>query len=384
MRFEFATATRILFGPGRVQDAISAAVSIGDRALIVAGSTPGRLDSFVRGLSSQNVECTLFSILGEPTIAAILDGVRLAKDAGCEFVIGYGGGSALDAAKAIAAFMTNPGVPLDYLEVVGSGKPLTQPCAPCICIPTTAGTGCEVTRNAVLASPEHGVKVSLRSPWMLPFLAVVDPELTYSLPPAVTASTGLDALTQLIEPLVCNKANALIDAICRDGIRRVSLWLRIAHADGRNAEARENMALASLFGGLALTNAGLGAVHGLAAPLGGMFPVPHGIVCASLLPAAMEANLKILSARPGNSPALLRYDEIACLLTGRASAKAAEGVEWVRRLSSDLSVPHLSSFGITESDLPAVAAQAKKSSSMRGNPVELTLEELEEILKASL
>jgi alcohol dehydrogenase class IV len=383
MKFEFATATRIVFGPGRVGEAISAAVSLGSRALVVAGGTPARLDSFIRELRAQNIACRLFSILGEPTVSAILDGVRAAKDAGCEFVIGYGGGSALDGAKAIAAFMTNPGDPLDYLEVVGSGKPLKQPCAPCICIPTTAGTGCEVTRNAVLASPEHRVKVSLRSPWMLPFLAIVDPELTYSLPPAVTASTGMDALTQLIEPLVCNNANPLTDAICRDGIRRVSLWLRPAYADGINAEARANMALASLFGGLALTNAGLGAVHGLAAPMGGMFPIPHGIVCASLLPAVMDVNLKALSARSQNSPALLRYGEIAALLTGKPSTRAEEGVEWVRKLSSDLSVPRLSSFGIPEKDLPAIAAQAKKSSSMRGNPIELTPEELTDILKAA-
>jgi alcohol dehydrogenase class IV len=280
--------------------------------------------------------------------------------------------------------MANPGSPLDYLEVVGSGKPLTRPCAPCICIPTTAGTGCEVTRNSVLSSPEHRVKVSLRSPRMLPLLAVVDPELTYSLPPAITASTGMDALTQLIEPFVCNKASPLTDAVCRDGIRRVALSLRTAYTNGNNADARKNMALASLFGGLALANAGLGAVHGLAAPLGGMFPVPHGIVSACLLPSVMDANLKALSARSKNSPALSRYDEIAFLLTGKSSARAKEGVEWARSLSADLSVPRLSSFGIMEQDLPAIAIQAKKSSSMKGNPVELSLDELTDILKEAL
>jgi alcohol dehydrogenase class IV len=384
MNFEFSTATRIVFGPGRVREAISAAVSIGGRALIVAGSTPARLNSFINELSAQKIECTRISISGEPTIPSVLDGVRIAKEAGCRLVIGYGGGSVLDAAKAIAALMTNPGAPLDYLEVVGSGKSLTHPCAPCICIPTTAGTGCEVTRNAVLIAPEHRVKVSLRSPRMLPFLAVVDPELTYSLPPAITAATGMDALTQLIEPFVCKFSNPMTDAICRDGIRRAALWLRTAYSDGSNTEARENMSLASLFGGLALANAGLGAVHGMAAPLGGRFPVPHGTVSASLLPIVMEANLKALSTRAPNSPALLRYTEIACLLTGESSAKAEDGAEWVRALSSDLSLPRLSSFGITSGDLPAIALQAKQSSSMRGNPVELSPEELTDILRAAL
>jgi alcohol dehydrogenase class IV len=325
-----------------------------------------------------------FSIAGEPAIPSILEGVRIAKEAGCELVAGFGGGSVLDAAKAIAALMTNPGDPLDYVEVVGSGKPLTQPCAPCICIPTTAGTGCEVTRNAVLIAPEHHVKVSLRSPRMLPSLAVVDPELTHSLPPGMTAATGMDALTQLIEPFVCNSSNPMTDALCREGIRRAALFLRTACADGGNSEARENMALASLFGGLALANAGLGAVHGLAAPLGGMFAVPHGIVSANLLPVVMEANLRAMRSHSNNLPALLRYDEVACLLTGKLSAKADEGVEWVKQLTSDLSIPRLAGFGITEADLPPIAQNAKQASSMRGNPVGLTLDELTDILSAAL
>jgi alcohol dehydrogenase class IV len=384
MRFEFSTATRIVFGPGTVREAISAAVSLGGRALVVTGSTPGRLDSFMRELNAQKVESTLFSISGEPTIAAVLEGVRIARHAGCVLVIGYGGGSALDGAKAIAALMTNPGAPLDYLEVVGSGKPLTQPCAPCICIPTTAGTGCEVTRNAVLASPEHRVKVSLRSIRMLPLLAVVDPELTYSLPPDGTAATGMDTLTQLIEPFVSNRTNPLTDSLCRDGIRRVALWLRPAFANGRNAEARENMALASLFGGLALANAGLGAVHGFAAPMGGMFPIPHGVACACLLPIVMDANLKALSERAKDSAALLRYDEIAGMLTGKSSAKAKEGVDWIHALRSEFFIPRLSGFGMTDKDLPAIAAQAEKSSSIKGNPVCLTEEELINILREAL
>jgi alcohol dehydrogenase class IV len=384
MRFEFAAATKIVFGPGKIHEAISASSSLGRRALIVCGSAADRLDSFVGELEARSVECTVFSTMGEPTISRVLDGVEIAKKAECEIVIGYGGGSALDGAKAISALMTNPGDPLDYLEVVGRGNPLTKPCAPCICIPTTAGAGSEVTRNAVLASPEHRVKVSLRSPRMFPLLAVIDPDLTHSLPAPITASTGMDALTQLIEPFVCNNANPLIDAICREGVRRAALWLRPAYYEGGNAEARENMALASLFGGLALTNAGLGAVHGLAAPLGGMFPVPHGTACARLLPFVMEANLSALNSRAKDSPAFDRYDEIARLLTGRSSARANEGADLAFSLCSEFSVPSLSNFGLTERDLPAIAAKAQKSSSMKGNPIQLSIDELIEILRQAL
>jgi alcohol dehydrogenase class IV len=384
MHFEFATATRIVFGPGKIHESVSAAAALGRRALIVSSNALGGLDSLIRDLCAQNMECTRFFTLGEPTIPGVLDGIRAAKNAGCEIVIGYGGGSALDGAKAIAALMTNPGNPLDYLEVVGSGNPLTRPCAPCICIPTTAGTGCEVTRNAVLSSPEHRVKVSLRSPRMFPLLAVVDPDLTHSLPAPITASTGMDALTQLIEPFVSNAANPMVDAICREGIRRVALWLRPAYYDGGNAQARENMALASLFGGLALANAGLGAVHGFAAPLGGMFPVPHGIACARLLPFVIEANLRALSARFKNSPALPRYDEIARLLTGKSSAQAKEAADWIYATCDELSIPPLSGFGLTDQVLPAIASKAQKASSMKGNPIQLTAEELIDILKQAL
>ncbi len=384
MQFEFATATRIMFGPGRVREVAPIAASLGSRVLVVGGSSPARLDSLIRELRAHHVEWAQFSIEGEPAIPRVLDGLRKAKEAVCDLVIGYGGGSALDGAKAIAALMTNPGDPLDYLEVIGKGKPLTQPCAPCICIPTTAGTGCEVTRNAVLMSPEHRVKVSLRSPRMLPMLALVDPELTYTLPPPITASTGMDALAQLIEPFVCRLANPMTDALCRDGIRRVSLWLRRAYADGTNPVARENMALASLLGGISLANAGLGAVHGLAAPLGGMFPAPHGMVCARLLPLVMDANLRALNTRSKESPAVQRYNEIARLLTGNSSASGKDGIEWVQSMCGDMSVPRFSCFGITEKDLPDIAERARKSSSIKGNPIELTAEELIHLLEAAL
>jgi len=384
MHFEFATATRIIFGAGKVQEAVPIAATLGRRAFIVTGSTPAKADWLVEELREDAVDCTVFPVSVEPTISRVAEGVETAKGAQCELVIAFGGGSVLDAGKAISALMTNPGDPRDYLEVIGGGKPLARSCAPCICIPTTAGTGSEVTRNAVLASPEHGVKVSLRSPRMFPVLSIIDPELTSSLPFSLTASTGLDALTQLIEPFVCNATTPLTDAICRDGIRRVAHWLRVACSQGGNEEARENMALASLYGGLALANAGLGAVHGLAAPLGGMFQAPHSVVCARLLPMVMDANLAALHARSKDSPAIFRYREIARLMTGKPLVQAEEGAEWVHALCSDLSIPRLSTFGITEKDLPTIAAQAQKSSSMRGNPVLLSTDELVNILRRAL
>jgi alcohol dehydrogenase class IV len=299
-------------------------------------------------------------------------------------VIAFGGGSAIDAAKAIAAMLTNDGDLLDYLEVIGRGKALARPGAPFIAIPTTAGTGSEVTRNAVLASPENKVKVSLRSPFLLPKVALIDPELTHHLPPSISASTGLDALTQLIEAFVSARANPMTDAFCRDGIPRVASSLRGVFHDGQNATARQDMALAALFSGLALANAGLGAVHGFAGPIGGMFDAPHGAVCAALLPHVMEFNLRALRQRQPHSDALHRCQQVAQLLTGNAHATAEEGVAWVRRLVADLQIPGLGAYGMRAQDASEVSGKAEKSSSMKGNPLALTRDELTAIFEAAL
>lgn len=384
MRFEFATAGRILFGPGTLKEVGPAAAGLGRRALVVTGRSGDRAAALLAALRAAGVEHTAFAIAGEPTIAMIRDGQRLAQEAGCDLVIGFGGGSALDAAKAIAALVANGGDPLDYMEVIGAGKPLARPALPIIAIPTTAGTGAEVTRNAVIASPKHRVKASLRSPHMLPRLALVDPELTHSLPPEATASTGLDALTQLIEPFVSPRANPITDAFCREGIGRAARSLRRAYAHGDDAAAREDMALAALFGGLALANAGLGAVHGFAAPLCGMFPAPHGAACAALLPHVMAANVAALRARQPDHPALDRYVELARLLTGRAAGQIADGIAWVRDLCRDLGVRGLAAYGVTRADFPALVEQAAKASSMKANPIGLTAEELEDILTEAL
>ncbi len=384
MRFEFTTATRILFGAGTLREAGRLARELGKRALVVTGSDARRAEPLLAALREQSLATETLPVRGEPDVAIVQRGVARARQEKCDLIIAFGGGSAIDTGKAIAAMLTNPGELLDYLEVIGRGKALTQPSAPFIAIPTTAGTGSEVTRNAVLASPEHRVKVSLRSPFMLPKAAIIDPELTYELPPAVTASTGLDALTQLIEPYTSSRANPMTDAVCAEGIRRAARSLRTAFEDGRQAAAREDMAVASFFGGLALANAGLGAAHGFAGPIGGQFPAPHGAVCAALLPHVMEANLRALRQRQPAADTLRRYDDIGRLVTGSPTATPEDGVAWVRKLVTDLQIPPLSRYGIKAEHTGELVQKAAQSSSMKANPILLTLDELETILDRAL
>lgn len=384
MRFEFATATRIVFGAGASREAAAAAASFGQRALVVTGASGERAALLVHSLETAGVSCARFAIAGEPSVEQIRAATSYARQERCELVIGFGGGSALDSAKAVAALLTNPGDPLDYLEVIGRAQPLAQPAAPFVAIPTTAGTGSEVTRNAVLGSPEHGVKASLRSAGMLARLAVVDPDLTLNLSRPLTASTGLDALTQLIEPYVSRRANPMTDSFCVEGMRRAATALPRAWEDGSDREARESMAWAALLGGLALANAGLGAVHGFAAPLGGMFAAPHGALCAAVLPHAMAINVQAFSARAPDSPALRRYDEIGRILAGAPHAGAEDGVQWVSALCRQLEIPPLRSYGVRQENIPDLVEASRRTSSMKGNPIELTTEELSEIVSRSL
>ena len=358
LRFEFATAGRIIFGAGALKEAGPIAGKLGRKALVVTGRDSGRAAPLLKLLT---IPWAPFSVRGEPTLDVVANGAELARAQDCDLVIGFGGGSAIDAAKAIAALSTNPGDIFDYLEVIGRAQPIKNPPVPVLAIPTTAGTGAEVTRNAVLCSPEHKMKVSLRSPLMLPKVAIVDPELTYVLPPVLTASTGLDALTQLIEPYVSIRANPMTDAICREGLACATRSLRRAFDDGRDKAAREDMAFASVCGGLALANAGLGAVHGFAAAIGGMFDAPHGAVCAALLPEVMEANRH----------ASKRYEEIV-------------SADCVRELRDHLQIPKLRAYGITEKDIPAICEKAGAASSMKANPVVLTRAELEGILRQAI
>ena len=311
------------------------------------------------------------------------EATRIARAEGCDLVIALGGGSVIDAGKAVAGMIGNPGGVLDYLELVGGGKPLPGPGAPFVAVPTTAGTGAEVTRNAVLDVPEHGVKASLRSPHLLARLAVVDPELTLSLPPHVTASTGMDALTQLIEPFVGNAANPLVDGVCREGLARAARSLASAYRDGSDLAAREDMALAALCGGIALANARLGAVHGFAGVLGGATGQAHGARCARLLPFVMEANVRAVGER-GDPAVMRRYDEVARTLTGDPEADARAGVSWVRGLCAEMRIPPLREAGLSVGDCGRLLPLARRASSMRGNPVELSDAELRGVLVAAL
>jgi alcohol dehydrogenase class IV len=378
MRFEFATATRIVFGEGTAATLPELVRSFGTRPLVVTGASTQRAAWLVSALAAETI-----AVAGEPTVDLVRQGARRVQNAGCDVILSLGGGSAIDAGKAIATIATNGGEPLEFLEVVGKGRAIAAPPLPFIAVPTTAGTGSEVTRNAVLGSTGHGVKASLRSPLMLPQVALVDPELTYELPPVVTATTGLDALTQLIEPYVSARANPLADAVCVEGIRRVGGALRRAYHDGTDREARHDMALASLFGGLALANAGLGVVHGFAAGLGGSSKAPHGALCATLLPHGMTANVDALRARAPQHPALERYAAIARLLTGRKQASAEDGIEWVHALCAELNIPSLGTWGIAEADLPGLVEKAARSSSMQANPLPLTGEELLRVVTAA-
>ena len=384
MNFEFATATQIVFGAGTARSIGSYAASMGQRAMVVSGRSLVRYGIVREQLEKQGIMSTQFSVRGEPTTEMALAGFQKARQGACDFVIGIGGGSVIDTGKVIAALITNRGNLLDYLEVIGKGLPLEKKPAPYMAIPTTAGTGAEVTRNSVLESPEHRVKVSMRSPLMLPRWAIVDPEMTYSAPPHITASTGLDAFTQLLEAFVSRNANPLTDGICREGLGHAARSLVRVFEDGSDTAAREAMSLASLFGGLALANAKLGAVHGIAGPLGGMFKAAHGAICGRLLPFVMEMNITALQHREPASPLLARFEEVARIVTGKPTASAADGIDWLQKTCAVLKLRPLSEYEITESDFPSLIEKSQKASSMKGNPVQLTDAELAEILRQAL
>jgi alcohol dehydrogenase class IV len=378
--FEFATAGRIVFGAGRVADLDALIAGAGSRALVCTGSRPERHQLVIERLG---LPTAVVAISGEPTIDVARAAANAAKEHGADVVVAIGGGSVLDVGKAAAMLLGNGGDPLDYLEIVGRGQPISQPSVPYIAVPTTAGTGAEVTENSVLASPAHGRKASLRSRFMLPRVALVDPLLTLGCPSAVTASSGLDALTQCLEPLVSSQATPLTDSLTREGLRRAAAGLRTAYQDGSNVAARTDMALCSLLGGLALANAKLGAVHGFAAVIGGMAAAPHGAVCAALLAAVVEVNVRSLREREPENPALDRYVDAARILTRRPDAIIEDGIEWLRETIAVLNTPGLAKLGVRPDDANEIVAKARTASSMRFNPIALTDTELHTILEAS-
>ncbi|HEU4423546.1 MAG TPA: iron-containing alcohol dehydrogenase [Pilimelia sp.] len=375
--FEFATAARVIIGPGRAAELPSVVAAMGSHALVCTGSRPDRHSDLIAALG---IPHTIFPIGGEPTVEVARAATAEARAHRADVVVAIGGGSVLDLGKAVAMLLANGGDPVDYLEVVGEGRKITRPAVACVAVPTTAGTGSEVTANAVLAVPEHRLKASLRSPLMIPRVALVDPLLTLACPPSVTASSGLDALTQCLEPLVSVRANPMTDALAREGLRRAGTGLRRAYADGADVGARSDMAVCAVLGGMALANAKLGAVHGLAGVIGGMVPVPHGVACAALLAPVAAANLRAVHDRQPDSPALARYAEAARLLTGNPEASVADGLAWIRETVGLLGVPGLGAFGLRAEDADEVVTKAAKASSTQGNPVVLTEDELRAIL----
>lgn len=376
--FTFATATEVMFGRGQAQAALPRLAALGQRALLVCGSQPGRSAWLAQGLADKGVDVTVFSVAAEPDVTLVAAGVALARQAQAQAVIAMGGGAVIDAGKAIAALAVTDRPLTDHLEVVGKGLPLDAAPLPFAALPTTAGTGAEVTRNAVIGVPEAGRKVSIRDLRMLPRLAVVDPGLTDGCPRRVTLASGLDAVTQVIEPFVSLRANPLTDALCRDAIPRGLAALR-ALMQGEDPAARDEMAWVSLCGGMALANAGLGAVHGLAGPLGGLTGAAHGALCGALLPAVLVAN-RARVADPSRLDAVGRWIGAAF---GAPGASVAQAADLLARWSRDCGLPGLAALGTDAATRQAAAAAGLQSSSMKANPAPLDQAALVAVMQAA-
>ncbi|QPH52292.1 iron-containing alcohol dehydrogenase [Pontivivens ytuae] len=369
--FEFAAPKRIRFGRGVADGAAEEAARFGTRVLLVRGSV-GFADVLERDLGAAGCTVTIVRSRGEPDLAAVEAATEAARSAGVELVVAVGGGSTIDLGKAGAALARSSTPPLDHLEVVGRGLPLTVDPLPFIALPSTAGTGAEATKNAVIGLPDHGRKVSLRHARMLPDLALVDPVLTDGCPREVTLASGLDAVTQVIEPWLSSKANPLTDAICRDAIGS-GLRALVTLMEREDAAARDALAFTSLSGGLALANAGLGAVHGFAGVIGGRTGAAHGAICGRLLPPVLAAN-----AEAGGDPE--RLDAIRRIIVevlGGADRDAFDTLEaWIDAEG----LPRLGAMGLDAADHAEVAEASLSASSMKGNPVALSQQALEGVL----
>lgn len=384
MQFEFSTASRIIFGSGRFSSLGKVAYEFGRCALITYNGPKIYIDKAMNLLGSQNIKSIARVIEHEPTIDLVRSLVDLAQSSSVDMVIGIGGGSAIDSAKATAVLVTNPGDITDYLELIGLNNPIINSPLPIIAIPSTSGTGSEVTKNAVIGSTQQHVKVSLRSPFLMPRIALIDPELTLTLPKSATAFSGLDALTQLIEAYTCNLPNPITDALCIQGIHLIAQSIYRALNDGNDLNARESMSVGSLLSGMALANAKLGVVHGLAGTLGGELNAPHGAICASLLANACEANLTALNDRDPENPAHKRYQDISKTLCNDVEAKPNGLLGWIRELCFYAQIPSLSTYGLIEQDFDTIIERASRANSTKGNPIPLLSSELRNILYKSL
>ena len=385
MRFECFTVGRIIVERGGVRR-LPELVSSARRVMVIHNATS--LCGTIAGiLQAAGIGCEAVEQKGEPTVQSVTMALDCARAAGCDAVIGAGGGSAMDCAKAVAALLANGGGPLDYMEVVGKGQKITRASVPWIAVPTTAGTGAEATRNAVVGYHEKQFKASIRSELMLARVALLDAELAVGVPRHVTAASGADALCQVIESYTSVNANPICDGMAAEGIALAAKSLRKVYDDGTNVDAREDMAIVALLSGITLSNAGLGAVHGFAAPMGAVYPVPHGVVCAALLPHVMAANVAALRER-GTGAALGRYAAVGRLLTGQVlpddAAAIDAGILWIQELIAYMQIPRLREFGVHESRVEAMVQLAKKASSMRHNPIVLSDEELTKIVQTAL
>jgi alcohol dehydrogenase class IV len=368
MTFDLTLPPSVVFGRGAFEGALDRIAALGPRLLIVHGRSA---ETFIGDLTRRAEGARTLVTHGEPHLEALREALRAARAFRPDAVVAVGGGAAIDLGKALAALTPSASDPLRHLEVVGEGMPLDTPPLPLAAVPTTAGTGAEATRNAVIAVPERRVKVSLRDPRMVPALAVVDPALTDGAPAAVALASGLDAVTQVIEPYLSRRANPMTDALCRDAIPRGLVALRAVVEDGSQA-ARDDLALTALLSGIALANAGLGAVHGLAGVVGGLTGAPHGAVCGRLLVPVLRALLPRLD---GPRPAeLLGWIGTAY---GAEPANALDAFEaWI----DSHGLPSLARMGLVPMDHSAVVREALGTSSMKASPVELPMSALLDVL----
>jgi alcohol dehydrogenase class IV len=389
LTFAFRTAPEILFGAGKSDEAPEVVARLGKRCLLVTGrqslERSGKLSVIQERFERLGITSRRFSVEGEPEVRVIDEGARLAREGRFDVVVAVGGGSVIDTAKAMAALATNDGPAMDYVEAVGAGRGIERVPLPVVAVPTTAGTGSEVTKNSVVRVPELKVKRSIRSDLIVPRVAVVDPALIATAPRAVAASSGLDTLTHLVEAYLSKGAQPMTDVLVVPGMRMAFRALTQLAESRADASTWEAMALSALWGGIALANAGLGAVHGLVAPLGGRCAVPHGAGCGCLLPATFRTNVAALRARAPDSRALARAVEVADLVlpesaTDRSPERAADAFDSLRE---KLGVPPLGAYGVTEADLADIIAESR-AGSMRNNPIDLTDAELDGILRQTL
>ncbi|MFW3837384.1 iron-containing alcohol dehydrogenase [Klebsiella variicola] len=373
--FSVFSAGEIRFGRGQLDTVAGWVAQRSERVMLVHGSSSARAAVLLGQLAGAGLDAHTFSVAREPSLEDIRNGVEQAREASIKVIVSLGGGAVIDAGKAIAALVPANGSIIEYLEVVGNGRLLESAPLPFVAIPTTAGTGAEVTKNAVINVPEQRRKVSLRDNRMLPDLAVVDPSLTDRTPRSVTLASGLDALTQVIEPYVCNRANTFTDMLCRDAIPRAMNALRTL-MEKECAASRDDMAWVSLCGGLALANAGLGVIHGLAGPLGGLCDAPHGALCGTLLPYGLELNLENVASEES----LSRLEEIRDALALSFSVPTTQAFTALADWSHRHGLGTLRELGVPYEALEAAAEAALNASSMRANPAKLSQSQLLSLL----